>query len=453
MDRPIPGQQAPPNPPGRQGPAPCSTAGSTANSTTGTADPSASAAYPAVTFAVFADNHYYDPALGTEGPLFYQDLLRNRDIKLLKDSPEILEQALEEVTALKVDFLLICGDLTKDGEASSHRLLAEKLSEYSRRGLNILVINGNHDVNNRHARGYRGNRRQRGGSISGPRFAALYEGQGYGAALERDPASLSYLAEPVPGLWVLCLDTCLWQRGYREEGRLQPRTLEWAESLLDRARLEGKALLAMMHHGLLEHYPGNKKFYSAYVIDDFLSIAEILARGGVKVVFTGHFHSQDIARLITGDQEAFLYDVETGSLATYPCPYRIVTIDAASQHMHIQTRRITATAGRRRGFPDHAYRYCYRLAQGLAERKLRGLWVSPRDCRLLAPQVVAAFQVHGLGNEEKAEQALDLKGVSPWGRFVIQRKRALLEALWEQTPPPDNHLGIDLQTGDFRPPE
>lgn len=404
--------------------------------------------YPATTFAVFADNHFYDPDLGTDSPAFYRDLVQNRDIKLIKDSPEILEQALEEVAALEVDFLLICGDLTKDGEASSHRLLAQKLKEYSQRGLKILLINGNHDVNNHRAKCYRGGRRERVENVSAPRFAALYERQGYGDAVHRDPHSLSYAAEPVPGLWVLCLDTCLWQRGYREEGRLHPRTLDWVQSLIQKAQREGKALLGMMHHGLLEHYRNNKKFYSAYVIDDYREIAQMLARGGVKVVFSGHFHSQDIALLTADDGKTFVYDVETGSLATYPCPYRLVSIDD-EQHMHIRTRHITTTASHPEGFSSHAYRYCYQLAEKLAVRKLRGLGVSSRDCDLLAPQVVAAFRVHGLGNEEGTEKPLDLQGVSPWGRFIIQRKRGLLEALWEQAPPPDNRLTIHLPTGDY----
>lgn len=404
--------------------------------------------YPTAAFAVFADNHYFDPGLGAESPIFRDDLVRNRDIKLLKDSPEILEAALEEVSSLPVDFLLICGDLTKDGEESSHRLLARKLREFDRKGLKTFVINGNHDVNNQRARGYRGNRREQVKSISPEEFAELYQGQGYGGALERDPHSLSYLAEPVPGLWLLCLDTCCWQQGYREEGRLQPETLTWTQHLFRRARQEGKALLGMMHHGLLEHYRDNRKYYSAYVIDEHREVAAAFARGGLKVVFSGHFHSQDIATMALPGEDAFVYDVETGSLATYPCPYRLVTIDE-NQHMHIRTHTVKATASHPRGFPSYAFDSCYDLAEKLAVRRLRRWGMSRRDCALLAPQVVAAFQAHGLGNPEVREVPLDLTGVSLWGRFVIEKKRGLMEALWEQTPPDDNQLTIDLTKGAY----
>jgi hypothetical protein len=404
------------------------------------------ALYPPATFAVFADTHYYDPGLGTAGPDFHEDL--EREVKLIEHTPEILEQALKEVAALQVDFLLICGDLTREGEHSSHRLLQETLTAYSRRGLKILVINGNHDVNNSRARSYPGGRRCKVETLSGEGFARMYREQGYGQALYRDPNSLSYLAEPVPGLWLFCLDTCIWHRGEREEGRLSRSTLTWLRPLLDQGRREGKGLLAMMHHGLLEHYPGNLKFFRPYIIDNHREAAELLAGAGVRVVFSGHFHSQDIAFRDSGGQPPFIYDVETGSLATYPCPYRLVRLDA-SQRLQISTRRVTAIPSRPADFSAYAYHRCCQLAEGMVDRTLRGYGVPARDRALLAPQVVAAFRAHGLGNTETTAMPLDLAGVSPWGRFVMEKKRGLLEGLWQQSPPPDNELTIDLLTGAY----
>lgn len=404
--------------------------------------------YPPARFAVFADIHYYDVRLGTEGGAFQRSLEKYRDIKLIKDSPEILAAALSEVVALKVDFLLICGDLTKDGEQSSHRLLAAKLKEVRQRGIQVLVINGNHDVENQRAKRFSEDQEERVEKITAPEFAELYRECGYGSALERDPHSLSYLAEPVPGLWILCLDSCLWQKGCREEGRIRAETLAFAGKVFRRAKKEKKALLGMMHHGILEHYRGNKKYYSNYLIHHHERVGEVFARGGLPVIFTGHFHSQDIALKARTPQSPFLFDVETGSLVTYPSPFRLVTIDAR-QRMHITSRRVTATAHHPLDFPAYAYRYCHNLAEKLAARKLRGFGVSNKDAALLAPQVVAAFRAHGMGNEEEPSRVLDVRGLSPWGRLVISFKRPMLQALWEQGPPPDNNLTIHLQTGEY----
>jgi 3',5'-cyclic AMP phosphodiesterase CpdA len=404
--------------------------------------------YPPARFAVFADIHYYDVGLGTEGGAFQRSLEKYHDIKLLTESPDILKAALAEVLALQVDFLLICGDLTKDGEESSHRLLAEKLREVSEKGIQVLIINGNHDVENQRAMRFLGDKEERVAKISAPEFVELYQECGYGSALERDPHSLSYLAEPVPGLWILCLDSCLWQKGCREEGRLKEETLAFAERIFQKARKERKALLGMMHHGVLEHYRGNKKFFGAYLIRDHERVADVFARGGLPVIFTGHFHSQDIALKTIPAENRFLFDVETGSLVTYPSPFRLITIDSG-QRMHITSHRVTATTRHPSDFPAYAYRYCHTLAEKLAARKFRGFGVSRKDAALLAPQVVAAFRAHGMGNEEEARQALDVKGLSPWGRFVISFKKPLLEALWEQGAPPDNQLTIDLQTGEY----
>ncbi len=405
--------------------------------------------YPPTRFAVFADIHYYDVGLGTEGKAFQKAIEKYHDIKLLRESPDILTAALDEVMALQVDFLLICGDLTKDGEQSSHLLLREKLREVCQKGIQVLVINGNHDVENQRAMRFLGDKEERVAKISAPEFVELYQGCGYGSALERDPQSLSYLAEPVPGLWILCLDSCLWQKGCLEEGRIKGETLAFAEMVFQKAKKEKKALLGMMHHGILEHYRGNKKFYRDFLIRDQERIAGVFARGGLPVIFTGHFHSQDIALKTMPSEKRFLFDVETGSLVTYPSPFRLITIDP-DQRMHIASHRVTATARHPSDFPAYAYRYCHTLAEKLAARKFRSFGVSRKDAALLAPQIVAAFRAHGMGNEEEIQQVLDVKGLSPWGRFVISFKRPLLEALWEQGLPPDNNLTIHLHTGEYR---
>lgn len=47
----------------------------------------------------------------------------------------------------------------------------------------------------------------------------------------------------------------------------------------------------------------------------------------MNVVFTGHYHAQDIT-MERWDDETFIFDVETGSFVTYPCPLREVKIAA-----------------------------------------------------------------------------------------------------------------------------
>src|SRR5512136_2567861 len=67
-----------------------------------------------VRFAVMSDPHLYNPRLGTTGSAF--DTYLSHDPKLLKESEAILESALESIIQQRVKFLIISGDLTKDGE-------------------------------------------------------------------------------------------------------------------------------------------------------------------------------------------------------------------------------------------------------------------------------------------------------------------------------------------------
>jgi len=403
--------------------------------------------YPSAKFIVLADIHYYDLALGTTGDAFEKIVNQSKEIKMVKEIPEILEAAIEEIEQEEVDFVLVCGDLTREGEYSSHTRLAKALKKLTTGGRKVFVINGNHDIQNPLASRFYGEVRERTASVSASDFETIYSDLGYGEALERDENSLSYLAEPVEGLWLLAIDSCRWKEEFSEAGGIYPRTLEWIKKVLARAKEQKKAVIAMMHHGLLEHYRGNKKFYGSYIIEDNEKISSLLMEHGVNVVFTGHFHSQDIA--LKKAQGNYLYDIETGSLVTYPCPFRIVTIDS-NQRMEIRSKSITATATHTTFFLEHAFAQSYNAAEQLAMKTLKKWWISQKDAELLAPQIVNAFTAHGTGNEEKPGDILNLQGVGLWGRIVMLFKKPLLEGLWEQSPPPDNNLSIDLETGSYQ---
>ncbi|NWG13904.1 MAG: metallophosphoesterase [Acidobacteria bacterium] len=199
-------------------------------------------AYPDVRFAVLSDPHLMDPALWGEGAAIEAYLREDR--KLLRESSDILEEAVHLLKELPADLVLVPGDLTKDGERSSHLLMAERLRAIEAAGKKVFVICGNHDVLNREAFRYDGEARIPVDSVSPEEFAEIFAEFGYGEALNRDPASLSYVAEPLPGLQILALDGCL----YREKpidghspagGRFSEATLHWIDAILAAAAVAG----------------------------------------------------------------------------------------------------------------------------------------------------------------------------------------------------------------------
>jgi hypothetical protein len=402
--------------------------------------------YPAARFAVFSDPHLYPRSLGTTGAAF-QDYL-DQDRKLLVDSEALLDAVVDGIGALEVDFVLVCGDLTKDGERVGHQMAAEKLRRLTEGGKSVFVIPGNHDIANAEALRYQGDHTVAVPTVSAAGFAEIYAPFGYDAALERDPDSLSYLAEPVPGLWLLALDSCRWreqgERGYPiTDGKIYPSTRNWLQKVLIRAKREGKAVIAAMHHGIMEHYPHNEKFYGQYLVDDFVHLGDMLSAHGVQMVFTGHFHAQDVTARTFDDPRRTLYDIETGSLVTAPCPYRVVTI-GADQQATIQSRFITAIQGHEKGFGPFAADYVYRGTIRLADDALNKYKVSATDWPKLGPQIARAYVAHLAGDETRPAVVLQAADAGWWTRLVMWSQKDLIEGWYTDLAPADNHLRIDL---------
>lgn len=292
-------------------------------------------------FAVISDIHYFSPALydSKENPAFQEYL--NGDRKMLKESGAILDEALSEISASKTPFLLIPGDLTKDGEKKSHEEVAAKLEALSNKGVKVFVIPGNHDINNPHAKSFLNGESAKVEHINKEDFARIYNNFGYGDAIKKDAASLSYLVEPVKGLWLIGIDACKYENNVEEPvtgGAIRPATLQWIKDILAEAKKQNKTVFAMMHHGLVEHFTGQHILFQEYLVDNYEQVADDLAKSGLNFIFTGHMHANDIVKKNVGSSA--IYDIETGSTVSYPCPIRFVDLDMVKNNLNITTKKI-----------------------------------------------------------------------------------------------------------------
>ena len=401
--------------------------------------------YPEVKFIVMSDLHYMDFSLISEGKAF-QNYLDN-DRKLLRESREILNEAITFINSKDADFVLIPGDLTKDGEKISHLRLAELLTTISHSGKKVFVVPGNHDINVPDAYSYSGDTRERVPTITPAEFSQIYESFGYGDAIFRDKNSLSYVAEPVEGLWLLGLDACRYSENPVEGhpvtgGRFSKETMEWLKEVLREARKQNKSLIAMMHHGVLEHYKKQKKYYGDYVVDNHRRVAALLAESGVKIVFTGHYHAQDITMKEFG-KDNFILDIQTGSLVTFPCPIRTVSI-SSNQILHVSSNFITSIPSNPE-FEKYSKAYVHNGIAGIAAKTLIGMKVDSTEAWALSGQVADAFLAHYAGDEIAPERPLDLRGISTKGKFLIGFKKNLIKSLYEDLYPADNFIEISLK--------
>ena len=403
-----------------------------------------------IKLCVVTDIHYFDTTLLVQdGPAFQETI--DRDRKLVRESPAITRSLTDSLIAENPDILLVCGDLTKDGELLCHQSLTGYFHQLEMAGTEIFVVPGNHDINNPHAVMYFGDSVISTSGVSPGQFRSIYNNYGFNQAIVSDTASLTYIAEPLPGLQLFMMDVCHYDYNYIEgypetSGGFKPQVFQWVKDRLQEAMNQQKVVLGVMHHNLLEHFDGQQDMFPEYIIDDFDSISNELANMGMRVVFTGHFHAQDIImkNSPTGNP---IFDVQTGSPVTYPCPYRI---------MELSTDTILSISGKRiesidyntgsLSFQEYAK---FHLETGLPNALMYYLSNPPYSIdssfiSLMTPPAVESITAHLEGNEGEPSLsnmlAINALKLHPNYSYVGYA----LESMWDDAWPDDWDISIDL---------
>ena len=347
-----------------------------------------------IRIAVLSDIHIMGPGLLVNpGAAWDKEMANNR--KLLDYSCELFCQIVNRLIEQKPDILLITGDLTKDGEKISHLFVKEKLDGLRASGVKIYVIPGNHDIgHNSHALYYDGDHTSLAETISDSEFAELYQNYGYSKA-KRDVHSLSYVCEPYPGLVLIGIDS--------HDGSLTSEVLDWICGETKYAHNEGKSIIAMMHHPLFPHINNAESFVKSATIDDYETVRNRLVDAGVRVIFTGHFHTSDIAKDWSSDLSKAIYDVNTGSLVSYPCDYRQILINNDLSKLSITTDHVRTLASQK-NFLEIAKDRLYKNIYGQAYKKAHRYIHNERTCTLLAQVTAETFILHAEGNEGNKEK-------------------------------------------------
>ena len=94
-----------------------------------------------------SDIHYLSKSLTDFGDGFSYKV-EHGDGKVVNYIWEITDAFIEAVEKEKPDLVILSGDLTLNGERQSHLDFAEKLEEIEDAGIPVIVIPGNHDINN-----------------------------------------------------------------------------------------------------------------------------------------------------------------------------------------------------------------------------------------------------------------------------------------------------------------
>lgn len=298
-----------------------------------------------IRIAVISDLHVMAPhLLVSEGDAFEQYLVKDR--KMLRESLEILETLVTDILDLKPHLVIVTGDLTKDGERASHELVAAQLQRLVDAGMQVLVVPGNHDINNPDAKTYDGDTATPTDTITRNEFADIYRNMGYDQRSRRDPDTLSYCRDVASGLTILAIDACMDRlntfvsRGdardhTKASGRLEPSTQQWLVEQAAQATAAGRRVIAMMHHHLVPHFHMEETLAAPYMVDDARQLCQRLVKAGVHVIFTGHLHISDISQ--TSMHEGSMVEIATAAAVGYPCQWRVATCDTVAGKMQLRS--------------------------------------------------------------------------------------------------------------------
>jgi len=298
-----------------------------------------------IKIAIISDTHVMAPQLLVSDGTAIEEYL-TRDRKMLRESAEILDTLVASILELKPDMVLVTGDLTKDGERTSHHLVAGQLQRLVDSGIQVLVVPGNHDINNPDAKVYDGDTATPTTTITRGEFADIYHNMGYDQHSRRDPDTLSYCRDVTDQLTILAIDACMDRlntfvsRGdardhTKASGRLESSSQQWLVDQATRATAGGRRVIAMMHHHLVPHFHMEETLAAPYMVDDASQLCQRLVKAGVHVIFTGHLHISDICQ--TSHRQGEMVEVATAAAVGYPCQWRIATCTPGSGKLQLRT--------------------------------------------------------------------------------------------------------------------
>jgi 3',5'-cyclic AMP phosphodiesterase CpdA len=219
---------------------------------------------------------------------------------------------------------------------------------------------------------------------------ARFENRAYHAASIRIP-DLSYLVEPVEGIWLLGIDANVfalsrdvdldnpedpanfvpsgnagWNRMLVEKKAI----LAWIKGVAARAATLNKQLIAFSHYPMLDTMRGAGTDIAAFLeagrSQPTADTMREIAATGLRLHFGGHLHKNNTA--LYESEDAFLVDVQIPSIAAYRPAFKILTLHAGDC-AEIETVVLDDVPGFDQLFGHYRVEHAY-----LAQSKSPALW-------------------------------------------------------------------------------
>ena len=316
--------------------------------------------------ALAADLHFYPAELaGGYNQAFRDD---NYDLGKPAEQSEALVHAALATLKLKakkegLDALVIAGDLTRNGEYDAHVRLAALLVKFQREsGVRVLVVPGNHDLNNPDAAEYTTGERLSARGTTPAEFLELYKALRPRGARYCPSNPLSYAVDLGRDYRLIAVDTCKYDENGHSliSGAVDPEHLKWILNECAKARRAGKIILGAMHHNLAEQVGYQAAVFKGYLLDDHIRVREALADAGMRFHFCGHTHRGNVAGC-TSDSGSLLYDICAPALYAFPCELTGITFTRAGKKVTAHLKSFPASEA---VSPRESYRFTFCGSQG-----------------------------------------------------------------------------------------
>lgn len=181
--------------------------------------------------------------------------------------------------------------------------------------------------------------------------AAKLSNRIYEVAPGYEVPDVSYVAEPIDGLWLMAIDGNVYipkkndgdpkdpknygeaSTGYNNVLSNKKHLIKWVEEISAQAKKQGKTLIAFSHFPMIdfnddasaeikELLGSNKWQLNRVPVEE---VAQTFADAGLKIHFGGHMHINDTGIRTTAKGNT-LVNIQTPSLAAYIPAYKLLTI-------------------------------------------------------------------------------------------------------------------------------
>ncbi|WP_253790213.1 metallophosphoesterase [Flavobacterium sp. HSC-32F16] len=173
----------------------------------------------------------------------------------------------------------------------------------------------------------------------------------YNVALGFEVPDVSYVVEPIDGLWLMAIDGNVYipkktdgdpkdsksyseaSTGYNNVLSNKKHLIKWVQDISAEAKLRGKTLVAFSHFPMIDFNDDasaeikellgpNKWQLNRVPVEE---VAQVFADAGLKIHFGGHMHINDTGSRTTPKGNT-LVNIQTPSLAAYIPAYKLLTI-------------------------------------------------------------------------------------------------------------------------------